>query len=75
MPYAAPEFVADKPVDESSDGWSFGMLMYELFEGKPPVHFVKMLNAEVVKNMPKFQPLLFHRHGGGGMNLISRKIR
>ena len=76
MPYAAPEFVNEKEgVTEKSDGWSFGMLLYELFEGRPPVNYLKSMNAEVVKNLPKFTPLLYNRHGGGGALLINRKVR
>jgi len=76
MPYAAPEFLNEKlKVDEKSDAWSFGMLLYELFEGRPPIHYLKLLNAEVLKNLPKFTPILYKKQGGSGALLIDQKIR
>jgi serine/threonine protein kinase len=76
MPYAAPEFVTDKlPISEKSDGWSIGMLLYELYEGRLSVHYLKNLNGDVLKNLSKFNPILYNRQGGGGVLLITRKLR
>lgn len=63
------------PVNQKSDGWSFGMLMYEIFEGRPPVHYLKLLNGDVVKNLPKFTPIFQNRPNQSGAMLIHRKVR
>jgi len=34
--YLAPEMIAQQGYDYSVDIWAFGVIMYELFEGKPP---------------------------------------
>ncbi|OHT05117.1 AGC family protein kinase [Tritrichomonas foetus] len=34
--YMAPELVQEKPYDEKVDVWSLGVILYELFFGKPP---------------------------------------
>lgn len=34
--YMAPELVQERPYDEKIDIWSLGIILYELFYGKPP---------------------------------------
>ena len=34
--YMAPEVIYQKPYNESADIWSLGVLLYELYTGKPP---------------------------------------
>lgn len=34
--YASPEVCEGKPVDERSDIWSFGIVLYEMVTGRPP---------------------------------------
>lgn len=76
MPYAAPEFFNEKlPVSDKSDSWSFGMLLYELLEGRPSAFYLKQLNAEYLKNLPKFSPLLLNRQNGSGVLFIHQKLR
>jgi fused len=36
--YMAPELVKEKPYNRTVDLWSLGIILYELFVGKPPFY-------------------------------------
>ena len=36
--YMAPELVQEKPYNHTADLWSLGVILYELFVGKPPFY-------------------------------------
>lgn len=38
----APELVEEKPYNYSIDLWSFGIIIYELYNGEPPFYTTKL---------------------------------
>jgi fused-like protein len=36
--YMAPELVQEKPYNHTADLWSLGIILYELFVGRPPFY-------------------------------------
>jgi fused len=53
--YMAPELVEESPYNNTIDLWSLGVILYELFVGKPPfftnnlVSLIKLITREKVK--------------------------
>ena len=56
--YMAPELVQEKPYTHTVDLWSLGVILYELFVGKPPFYTTSIyaLVKQIVKDPVKFPP-------------------
>eukprot|EP01083_Nonionella_stella_P128444 389241_1 len=56
--YMAPELVQEKPYNHTVDLWSLGVILYELFYGKPPFYTnsIYKLVRMIVKDHIKYPP-------------------
>jgi serine/threonine protein kinase len=54
--YMAPELVQEKPYTPAVDIWSMGVILYELFVGKPPFYTTSIykLIKQIVNESPKY---------------------
>lgn len=56
--YMAPELVQERPYTHTVDVWSLGVILYELFVGKPPFYTTSIysLIKKIVNDAPTFPP-------------------
>ncbi|KAG5188417.1 kinase-like domain-containing protein [Tribonema minus] len=56
--YMAPELVKEQPYDHTVDLWSLGVILYELFVGKPPFYTTSIyaLINLIVRDAVKYPP-------------------
>lgn len=56
--YMSPELVKEQPYDATSDLWSLGVILYELFVGQPPFYTnsIYSLINHIVKDPVKYPP-------------------
>lgn len=60
--YMAPELVEESPYNNTIDLWSLGVILYELFVGKPPfftnnlVSLIKLITRDRVKYTDDMSP-------------------
>lgn len=54
--YMSPELVQEQPYDASSDLWSLGVILYELYYGQPPFYTNSILTLinQIVKDPVKY---------------------
>lgn len=54
--YMAPELVQEKPYTHAVDLWSLGVILYELFVGKPPFYTTSIyaLIKQIVNDVPTY---------------------
>lgn len=54
--YMSPELVQEQPYDSSSDIWSLGVILYELYYGQPPFYTNSILTLinQIVKDPVKY---------------------
>lgn len=47
----APELIEEKPYNYNVDLWSFGIILYELYQGEPPFYTNKLSSLiALIKN-------------------------
>ena len=56
--YMAPELVQEQPYNHTADLWSLGVILYELFVGKPPFYTnnIYTLISLIMKDSVKYPP-------------------
>jgi hypothetical protein len=54
--YMAPELVQEKPYTHAVDLWSLGVILYELFVGKPPFYTtsIYVLIKQIISDVPTY---------------------
>ncbi|KAL0212855.1 hypothetical protein RCL1_006481 [Eukaryota sp. TZLM3-RCL] len=54
--YMAPELVQEQPYDHTIDLWSLGVILYELYHGKPPFYTNNLVSlvSQIVRDRPRF---------------------
>ena len=56
--YMSPELVKEQPYDATSDLWSLGVILFELYVGQPPFYTnsIYSLINHIVKDPVKYPP-------------------
>jgi eukaryotic-like serine/threonine-protein kinase len=71
--YMSPEQTRGLQLDERTDIWSLGVILYELVAGRPP--FEGLSTSDVVASILRTEPVPLHRFSANVPNELQRIVR